>query len=586
MHGNLDLILTLTGGLAAALCGGYVTQRIGLSPIVGYLLGGIVVGPYSPGFNANSEIAGEFAEIGVILLMFGVGMQFHVEDLLAVRKVVVPAAFFPISAATILGAMLAHTFGWSWASGLIFGLSISVASTVVLLRILSDNHDLHTPKGHVAVGWLVVEDLFTVLVLVFLPSIFGKEAPNSSIALILLISVLKLVVMIAFVMIIGGKVVPAFLGHVASTRSRELFTLTVLVVALGIAVGSAKVFGTSMALGAFLAGLVVGRSEFSLRAATEALPMRDAFAVLFFVSVGMLFDPVFLTRSPGMIAATLGVILIGKPAAALGILLLMRHPLGLAAPVSFALAQIGEFSFILASMGRDLGMLGNDAINAIVAASIISITLNPIIYRSARPLERWAMSRPGLRRWLDRRFAAVSIDAPTPQESTRRGFYAVVIGYGPVGETVCRLLRDNGVEPRVIELNIGTVRRLQEQGIRAYYGDASRQDILMGAGIDHALGLILSSSSVQDGEEVIRIAREINPKIRIIARTTYLREQSFFHQVGADAVFSGEGEVALAMTEFVLRSLGATPDQIDRERQRVHDELFEPPAAVDLLRVE
>jgi len=585
MHDNLDLIMTLTGGLAAALICGTITQRSGLSPIVGYLLGGVVVGPYTPGFNANPELASQCAEIGVILLMFGVGLQFHVEELLAVKKVAVPGAVFQISMATILGCLVAHLFGWSWSAGLVFGLAISVASTVVLLRVLSDNHDLHTTKGHIAVGWLVVEDLFTVLVLVFLPAIFGPEAKDSNLALVLATSVLKLVVMIGFVIIVGGRAIPAILGHIASTKSRELFTLTVLVIALGIAVGSAKLFGTSMALGAFLAGLVVGRSEFSLRAATEALPMRDAFAVLFFVSVGMLLQPSFLTRSPGIVLATLAVILVGKPISALALMLVMKHPLGVALSVSLALAQIGEFSFILASMGQDLGILGSDASNAIVAASIVSITMNPILYRLARPLERWAFSRPGLRRRLDPQPGLNGVTASTLKAKGSRP-HAIVIGHGPVGETVSRLLRDNGIEPRIIELNLETVRRLLDAGTPAFYGDASHRDILIGAGVDRAVGLFLSSSNFHEGEEVIRLARELNPKIRIIARSTYLRDQYPFRHAGADAVFSGEGEVALAMTEFILRALGATPDQIDRERQRIHDDLLEAPEVVDFHRVE
>jgi CPA2 family monovalent cation:H+ antiporter-2 len=358
------------------------------------------------------------------------------------------------------------------------------------------------------------------------------------------------------------------------------------VVALGIAVGSAKLFGTSMALGAFLAGLVVGRSEFSLRAATEALPMRDAFAVLFFVSVGMLFPPGFLTHSPGLVIGTMAVILIGKPLAALALMLAMRHPIGVALPVSFALAQIGEFSFILASVGRDLGILGEEAEHAIVAAAICSITLNPILYRLARPVERWALRRERLRRWLEPSPNRNGSGTSARHADRQLAHSAVVIGYGPVGQTVSRLLRKSGIEPIIIELNIETVRRLQSEGVRAYYGDASRQDILLGAGVTDAIGLILSSSGLQEGAEIIRLARELNPKIRIIARTTYVREQSPFRHAGADAVFSGEGEVALAMTEFVLRSLGATPEQIDRERRRVHDDLHEAPESIDLLRVE
>ena len=301
MH-ELDLILTLTGGLAAALVCGYVTFRLGLSPIVGYLLAGFVVGPNTPGFVAERHLADQLAEIGVILLMFGVGLQFHLEELLAVRRVAVPGALGQSLVATLLGTLVGVACGWGWSAGLVFGLAISVASTVVLMRVLADNGDLHTPAGHIAVGWLVVEDLFTVLVLVLLPAVFGPGGGVGGVALAVGLAVVKVAVMVALTFVLGGRLIPWLLERAAATRSRELFTLTVLVLALGIAVGSAKLFGVSMALGAFLAGMVVGRSEFSLRAATEALPMRDAFAVLFFVSVGMLFDPRYLLESPGLVA--------------------------------------------------------------------------------------------------------------------------------------------------------------------------------------------------------------------------------------------------------------------------------------------
>ena len=291
MH-DLDLIMTLAGGLAAALAFGYVTQRLGLSPIVGYLLAGIAVGPATPGFVADRAMAEQLAELGIILLMFGVGLQFHFEELLAVRRIAIPGAVVQSLAATVLGAVVIHWLGWGWTAGVVYGLAISVASTVVLVRVLSDNGDLHTPTGHIAVGWLVMEDLFTVVVLVLLPLVFGSQASSpGGVAVELLLALLKIAALVAFTFLVGGRVIPWLLGHVAATRSRELFTLTILVVALGIAVGSAMVFGVSMALGAFLAGMVVGRSDFSLRAASEALPMRDAFAVLFFVSVGMLFEP-------------------------------------------------------------------------------------------------------------------------------------------------------------------------------------------------------------------------------------------------------------------------------------------------------
>src|SRR5262249_30251182 len=293
MH-HLDLILTVTGGLAAALVLGYLTHRLGLSPIVGYLLAGFAVGPHTPGFVANKELADQLAQVGVVLLMFGVGLQFHFKELLAVRRVAVPGALCQSLVATALGGAVAVAVGWGWSAGLVFGLAISVASTVVLLRVLADNNDLHTPTGHIAVGWLVVEDLFTVLVLVLLPVVFGEDqAGAGGVAPALAWSVLKIAVLVAFTFLAGGRLIPWLLHRVAATRSRELFTLTVLVLALGIAVGAAELFGASMALGAFLAGMVVGRSEFSLRAAAEALPMRDAFAVLFFVSVGMLFDPAY-----------------------------------------------------------------------------------------------------------------------------------------------------------------------------------------------------------------------------------------------------------------------------------------------------
>ncbi len=323
MH-NLDLILTLTGGLGAAFLLGYLTQRLGLSPLVGYLVAGTLVGPYTPGFVANAEIAEQFAEVGVILLMFGVGLQFHVEELLAVGRVAIPGAIVQSAIATLLGAAIAVAFGWGWPAGIVFGMALAVASTVVLIRILADNRDLHTPTGHIAVGWLVVEDLFTVVALVLLPALFAPTP--SSLAFGLAMTAAKIAALVAFTIGIGNRVIPWMLDHVARTGSRELFTLTVLVLALGIAVGSATVFGVSMALGAFLAGLVVGRSDYSLRAASDALPMRDAFAVLFFVAVGMLLEPSYLIEAPGLILATLAVVLVGKPLAAFLIVRLLRLP--------------------------------------------------------------------------------------------------------------------------------------------------------------------------------------------------------------------------------------------------------------------
>ena len=567
-----DLILTITGGLAAALFLGYFTQRLGLSPIVGYLLAGTLVGPHTPGFVADAAMAEQLAEIGVILLMFGVGLQFHVEELLAVRRVAIPGAIAQSAAATVLGAVVAHAFGWSWSAGFIFGMALAVASTVVLIRVLADNNDLHTQAGHIAVGWLVVEDLFTVLALVLLPALYGPSAGNSSLWGALGLTVVKVGALVAFTVVVGTRVIPRVLDYVAATRSRELFTLTVLVLALGIAVGSALVFSVSMALGAFLAGMVVGRSEYSLRAASDALPMRDAFAVLFFVSVGMLLDPRALIDAPGLVVGALAVVLVGKPAVALLFVWLLRYPFKAALTTAIALAQIGEFSFILASVGRDLGVLGPGATNALAATAIVSIVVNPLAYRAIDPIMRWVQARPRLLSLLDRS-APVDVQAHGPRRADSE-HRAVVVGYGPTGRTVVRLLRDNDITPTVIDLNIDAVRQLREDGVDAIYGDAMRPETLEAAGVASASHLILGSAGMANGDELIRIARQLNPGVRVLARTDYVRDVPPLKQAGATAVYSGEGEVGLAFVGDILAVLGATPEQIDRERRRARVELF------------
>jgi len=573
MHGY-TLILTLTGGLGAALILGYITQRLGLSPIVGYLLAGVLVGPHSPGFVANAAMAEQLAEIGVILLMFGVGLQFHIEELLAVRRIAVPGAISQSTVATVLGALLAHAFGWNGPAGLIFGMALSVASTVVLVRVLSDNNELHTQAGHIAVGWLVVEDLFTVIALVMLPALFGTRVTDTPLWLALGLTIVKVTALVAFAAIVGTRVIPRLLDYVANTRSRELFTLTVLVIALGIAVGSSQIFNVSMALGAFLAGMVVGRSDYSLRAASEALPMRDAFAVLFFVSVGMLLDPGALVTSPGLVAGALAVVLVGKPVVALLLVWAMKYPFRTALTVAIALAQIGEFSFILAAIGRELGVLTTMATNALVATSIASIVLNPVAYRMIQPLERWLRARPRLWALLNRA-SSIPSDLQTPRirREVDPDHRAVVIGFGPTGRTVVRLLRDNGIEPTVIELNMEAVRALRVDGIDAIYGDATRPETLEAAGVARAASLILGSAGMANSAEVIRTSRGLNPHVRVLARAPYLRDVPALKEAGANSVYSGEAEVALAFIVEILDRIGATPEQIDRERARAHAEL-------------
>jgi CPA2 family monovalent cation:H+ antiporter-2 len=559
MH-DVALLATLAGGLTAALALGYVTERLHLSPIVGYLLAGLLVGPYTPGFVADSHLASQLAEVGVILLMFGVGLQFHLDELLAVRRVAVPGAVVQSAIATGLGAAGAHLLGWAWPAGIVFGLSLAVASTVVLVRVLSDNGQLHTPTGHVAVGWLVVEDIFTVIVLVVLPSLAGAGASVTSLGPAIALTLAKVAGLAGFTFLVGTRAIPWLLDRVSATRSRELFTLTVLVIALGIAVGSAAVFGVSMALGAFLAGMVVGRSDYSLRAATEALPMRDAFAVLFFVSVGMLLDPRAVLQSPALVTCALIVVLVGKPVAAIAVVLLMRYPMRVALAVGVALAQIGEFSFILAALAQQLGLLPAEAMNTIVATSIVSIVLNPLLYRLL-PSSGAAPSLAGTP-------AAKPAGVPTSSPAHR----AVVVGYGPTGRALTRLLRANGIEPTVIELNIDTVRALREEGIAAVHGEAARGDVLQQAGVATAGNLVVTADT-GDSREIIRLARELNPSLHVLARTAHLRDVQALRDTGAQGVFSGEGEVALALTEALLHRLGATADQIDRERARARAEL-------------
>jgi CPA2 family monovalent cation:H+ antiporter-2 len=437
---------------------------------------------------------------------------------------------------------------------------------VVLVRVLSDARTLHTPSGHIAVGWLVMEDLLTVVTLVLLPTLVAGRPTVAGMALSLAITVAKIAALVIFAVVVGQRVIPALLDRVAATRSRELFTLAVLVIALGIAVGSAMLFGVSMALGAFVAGMVVNRSDYSLRAASDALPMRDAFAVLFFVSVGMLLDPATLLDYPGLIAAALGVVVIAKPAIVALVLASLGYPLRTVLTVPSALAQIGEFSFILAALGRTLGVLPEVATDIVVAVSIASILINAPLARLLTPVERLILK-------LRRRGELVDETDGGSASSLDPQTRAIVIGYGPTGRTVTRLLKENAIAPTVVEMNLETVRQLRQDGLSAVYGDARHVDTLISAGVRHAGTLIVSGADT-GSPEIIQLALDINPKVHTFVRSAYLRDVPPLKRAGAEQVFAGEGEVALAMTEAVLRRLGATPDQIDRERDRVRAELF------------
>ena len=575
MH-HLDLIVTLAFGLIAALALGYLAHRLGWSPIVGYLVAGIVAGPYTPGFIANKQLSDQMAEIGVILLMFGVGLHFHLADLLAVKRIAIFGALGQSIIATLTGMWVSHWFGWNWHAGIVFGMALSVASTVVLTRVLSDTGQLQSPTGRVAIGWLVTEDILTVFVLVLLPVLFAGpgERTSTNIPVAIGMAVLKLALFIGFTLFAGGRLIPRLLQAIARTRSRELFTLAVLAIALGIAVGAAYLFGASMALGAFLAGLVVRGSDFSARAAAEALPMRDAFAVMFFVSVGMLFDPLEAFRSPLPLLATLAVVLIAKPVAAVLMAALLGYSSRIGLGVAMSLAQIGEFSFVLVAVGRTVGALPEGATSPVVGAAMISIVLNPLLCRSSGSMEAFLERRPRLWKLLNRNGVRALREEP-PESDHTPSHRAVLVGYGPIGKAVERLLQERGIETTIIEMNIATHGRLRSEGRRAVYGDANQREVLEQAGVAHARSLILSASGAIDATEAIRTARELNPRIHVVARAGYLSEAEPLRQAGADQVFSGEAEVALAMTDSILRQLGATPEQLDEEHERIRTELFD-----------
>ncbi len=561
---DLAVLLTFAGGLGGALVFGVLARRLKLSPIVGYLLAGLLVGPFTPGLVVDHAVAEEFAEIGVILLLFGIGLRFHLRELLAVWRVAIPGALIQSTASTLALSGLLRLLGWSWTPAIILGMAISVASTVVMATVLGERHDLHAPIGHIAIGWTVVEDLLTVAMLLLLPMLFGSGGRvEQSAGTALAFAGLKIAGLVAVVMFLGPWVIPWALERVEKTRSRELFTLAVLVLAVGVAVGSAAVFGVSVELGAFLAGLAVGRTEFAARAAGDAVPMRDAFAVLFFVSVGMLFDPRSLIEAPLLIAAVLGVVVVVKPLAALTTARALGVPPGTAIPVAAAFSQVGEFSFILGTVARQLGVLTETGWNALVAASIISIALNPSIYRRAR---RAASSTRG--------FAAPSPGDRPAVDPDR----CILVGYGPVGRIVNRLLADQGTSVTVIDLNLDTVRKLKAEGQKALYGDVLRPGTLEEAGVASA-GTLILSADVEDAAEIVRQARRLNPHLRALVRCTHLRDAAALTRAGADVVAAGEAEVGVALAEAVTAGRHADLRAAAEHREAVRARLYGAPAA-------
>jgi CPA2 family monovalent cation:H+ antiporter-2 len=572
------LIATVAAGVGLAFVFGFLAARFRMPPLIGYLLAGVAVGPFTPGFVADVGLAGQLAEIGVILLMFGVGLHFSIRDLLAARKVALPGAAAQIAVATLLGAACARLWGWSWGAGLVFGLCLSVASTVVLLRALEERGILDSTNGRIAVGWLIVEDLATVLVLVLLPALAiplggappeGDAAPGGFLAAIA-ITTAKVAAFVALMYFVGRRAVPWLLARVARLGSRELFTLGVLAVALGIAVGAASLFGVSFALGAFFAGVVIAESDLSHKAAADALPLQDAFAVLFFVSVGMLFDPSILVRQPLQVLTVVLVVLVGKSLAAFAIVLAFRYPVRTALTISASLAQIGEFSFILAALGTSLGLLPPEGQSLILAGALLSITLNPFIFNTIEPVSRMIRARPKLLNLLER---PPGIDAvpPVSLRLTLRD-HAVIVGYGRVGGTIGEALTKQGIRYTVVEEDRVTVEKLRREGVPAIYGDGARPGTLELAQIQGARLLVVASPDPYQGGQILELARRLNKGIATVVRTHSVAARNYFEKLGVGRAVMGEQELAFGMAHYALTSLGCSDDEADEVVAAVREE--------------
>jgi monovalent cation:H+ antiporter-2, CPA2 family len=560
MHHDTALIALVAMGFVLACAFGYLATRVRLPPIVGYLVAGIALGPFTPGFVGDAGIAGQLAEIGVILLMFGVGLHFSIDTLLAVRGIAIPGAIAQIAVATAIGTVMAMSWGWNLGGGIVLGLALSVASTVVLLRQLQQRNELDSQHGRIAVGWLIVEDLVTVLALVFLPAladvvhVSGKDVGTGALLTKLAITIGKIVLFVLVALVGGKRLVPWLLEKIAKTGSRELFTLAVLAIALGIAYGSAALFDVSFALGAFFAGVLLSESELSHQAAADSLPLQDAFAVLFFVSVGMLFDPTILVRDPLAVLAVLAAIVVGKSLAAFLIVLLFRYPVATALTISASLAQIGEFSFILAAMGVALGLLPAEGRDLVLAGALISITLNPFVFATITPVTRWVRARPSLYALVERGATRLATLPENPRSNPVRG-HAVIVGYGRVGGMIGGALADKHLPFVVIERDLRLTEVLRERGIRAIYGDASAGGVLDAAHIDTAKLLIIASPEGYAARRILELARQANPTIDTVVRTHSDYERQHFEKAGVGRVMMGERELALGMSDYALEKL-------------------------------
>lgn len=533
---NLKIVFILTFGLATASLLGYLAQKMKLSPILGYLLSGYIIGPYSPGFVADLELAEQLAEIGVILMMFGVGLHFKWQDLIKVKNVAVPGAIGQTLIAATAGTLLVYSIGWPIEAGILIGFAIGVASTVVLVRVLQDNQLLKTPQGHIAVGWLIVEDIFTVIALLAIPTFVQSSGPAvASVASSIVIVLLKFTALVLIMFTIGHKVVSYILLQVARTRSQELFTLTILAIIFVVATGSSFLFGTSLALGAFIAGMIIGQTHVKHQASANALPLKDAFVVIFFLSVGMLFNPAAIAANPILFIGVLAIILVIKPLTAFLIVIALRHPLKTAFTVAIALAQIGEFSFILSEQAMQYNLMPDEGYDVIVACALISISLNPLLFKL---IDRLVM-----------RYQANGVPIPPVIDLNARS--AIVVGFGPIGKTVSRFLAQSGFNTIVIDRNVDTITALTEQQQQAIYGDASQRQILESAHIDSASLLVITAAEIEPAIDIIKTARQLNKNIKILARSRYAADRHFLEELQVDFICC-ESESMKAFKEALL----------------------------------
>ncbi|MFU8925998.1 cation:proton antiporter [Acinetobacter puyangensis] len=562
MPHDVDLIILLAVGFGLALIFGYIAARLRLPPLIGYLIAGIIISPNTPGIVGDIHLANQLAELGVMFLMFGVGMHFSLNDLMQVRRIAVPGAILQIAVATLLGMGVTILWGWSFGSALVFGLSLSCASTVVLLKALGDRGLLDSVNGKIAVGWLLVEDLVMVLVLVLLPATaillggqpINQESANDNIWLTLGITLLKVAGFIAFMLIIGKRLVPMIIQFVARLGSRELFTLTVVAAAISIAYGSYAIFGVSMALGAFFAGMVVKESAFSHRAEEETLPLREIFAILFFVSVGMLFDPHILIEQPGHILAVVAIIMIGKTIAAMALVLFFRYPINTALTVGASLAQIGEFSFILATLGVSLQLLTLDAQNLILAGALISITLNSFIFSAIEPIQKWIRARSYLARLLERKSDPLAMLPDEVSQDYLRD-QIVIVGYGEVGRRITQTLQEQNIKVVIAEENREIVENLRAKGVAAVSGSATEPSVLIQAHIMHARLLVISPMDLVKIHQAVNIAKQLNPMLEVLLCAENGEEARALREDNIGTVYFAKEEMAKNMSAHILEQI-------------------------------